>query len=106
MLAPIRHDQAERLAAIRRYDLGTHAHEGTFDGLVALAAQVADCPIAMVSIVHEDRQQFEGYVGIDAATAQAAGALEASICSHAIVQGDVLEIPDLRRDARTADNPT
>ena len=105
MLAPTRPDQALRLAAIRRYDLGARAHEGTFDGLVELAVQITGCPIALVSIVHGDRQRFEAWRGIGDDLAAGAEPLEMSICSHAILQRDILEIPDLRLDMRTRDNP-
>lgn len=105
MLATIRSDQVRRLAAIRRYDLGTRIYEGTFEGLVALAAQVCDCPVALVSIVHEDQQRLEAYHGIDEATAEASVPLEMSICSHAILEQGLVEIADMRLDIRTRDNP-
>ncbi|MBM2574681.1 hypothetical protein JQC91_00055 [Jannaschia sp. Os4] len=101
MLAPTPPNQAARLAAIRRYELGTQSNAGALDGLVELAAQICHCPIALVSIVHEDDQRFEARCGLDADST----GLEASICSHAILQDDILEIPDTRLDMRTRDNP-
>lgn len=101
MLAPIHPLQGARLAAIRRYALGERAHEGAFDGIVELAAQICHCPIALVSIVHEDDQRFEAKCGLDAWST----GLDASICSHAILDDDILEIPDARLDMRTRDNP-
>lgn len=105
MLASIRPDQARRLAAIERYDLGTRMHERTFDGLVELAAQACNCPVSLVSIVHEDRQRFEAYRGLDEARAKEAESLEISVCSHTILNPDLLEIADMRLDIRTRDNP-
>lgn len=101
MIAPIHPDYADRLAAIRRYDLGTSAHDGAFDGLVSLAAQICHCPIALVSIVHEDDQRFEARWGLDRESTP----LNMAICSHAILQDEILEIPDTRLDMRTRDNP-
>tara|TARA_R110002033_G_scaffold38675_3_gene78173 strand:+ start:103 stop:1188 length:1086 start_codon:yes stop_codon:yes gene_type:complete len=101
MLAPIHPHQKERLAAIRRYDLGTQAHGGAFDGIVELAAQMSNCPIALVSIVHADDQKFEAVCGLDFHGTN----LESSMCSHAILQEEILEIPDTRVDIRTRDNP-
>ncbi|WP_298431454.1 histidine kinase dimerization/phosphoacceptor domain -containing protein [uncultured Jannaschia sp.] len=101
MLAATPFNQIERLAAIRRYDLGTQHHSGVFDGMVELAAQICDCPIALVSIVHEADQRFEARCGVDLDST----ALDSSICSHAILQEDLLEIPDTRLDPRTRDNP-
>ena len=101
MLAEKHPDQSDRLAAIRRFRLGEKVHEGAFDGLVELAVQVTGCPIALVSIVHDDGQVFEAVCGIDLNGTP----LESSICSHAILQSDVFEIADTRLDPRTADNP-
>ena len=101
MLAPAPRNRAARIAAIRRYDLGGRHHEGAFDGIVALAAQVCRCPVAVVSIVHADRQAFEARCGLDGWGT----GLDASICAHAILQDDILEIPDARLDTRTRDNP-
>ncbi|WP_308916959.1 histidine kinase dimerization/phosphoacceptor domain -containing protein [Jannaschia sp. LMIT008] len=101
MLAPVPMNQTGRLAAIRRYDLGVDAHHGAFDGIAELAAQVCACPVALVSIVREEDQRFEAVCGLSADST----GLEASICSHAILQEEILEIPDLRLDMRTHDNP-
>ncbi|WP_179379546.1 histidine kinase dimerization/phosphoacceptor domain -containing protein [Jannaschia marina] len=101
MLAPISLDQKARLAAIDRYELGTDSHAGEFDSIAELAAQICQCPISLVSIVRADDQRFEAACGLDLTGTP----LESSICSHAILQGDILEIPDTRLDMRTADNP-
>lgn len=101
MLAEPHPEQELRLAAIRHYGLETRVHEGAFDGLVELAAQTCGCPISMVSIVHADEQRFEASCGLDVTRT----ALDASICSHAILQQEVFEIPDTRLDLRTLDNP-
>ncbi|GIT92261.1 sensor histidine kinase [Jannaschia pagri] len=101
MLASKPVNQSERLAAIRQYGLGERVHAGQMTNLVELASQITDCPIALVSIVHEDCQRFEAACGL----AVTHTGLEASICSHAILQQDILEIEDLRADPRTADNP-
>ncbi|SFI20926.1 histidine kinase dimerization/phosphoacceptor domain -containing protein [Jannaschia pohangensis] len=101
MLAPTPVNQPDRLAAIRRYDLGTQSHKGAFDGIVELAAQICNCPIALVSIVHEDDQRFEAVCGLNLSSTD----LPSSICSHAILQEDLLEISDTRLDMRTIDNP-
>ncbi|MEM9795694.1 MAG: histidine kinase dimerization/phosphoacceptor domain -containing protein [Pseudomonadota bacterium] len=87
--------------AIQRYDLGRRLHEGAFEGIVQLAAQICHCPIALVSIVHQEDQRFEARCGLNLWST----GLDASICSHAILQDDILEIPDCREDMRTRDNP-
>ena len=101
MLASPPINQTERLATLRRYGLDTHSHRGAFEGIVELAAQVCNCPISLVSIVHAEDQRFEARSGT---TLDGTG-LDASICSHAILQDELLEIPDTRLDMRTRDNP-
>ncbi|SDY91791.1 Two-component sensor histidine kinase, contains HisKA and HATPase domains [Jannaschia faecimaris] len=101
MLAPIAENQQARLAAIKRYNLDGVTHAGAFDGLVELAAQICQCPISLVSIVREHDQQFEAVCGLDIMST----GLDSSICSHGILQEDILEIPDTRLDMRTQDNP-
>ena len=101
MLASISTEQPKRIAAIRRYDLGVGAHKAVFDGLVELASQICDCPVALVSIVRERDQHFEARLGLEV---DGTG-LNASICSHAILQDGIAEIPDTRLDPRTRENP-
>ncbi|UWQ20939.1 histidine kinase dimerization/phosphoacceptor domain -containing protein [Jannaschia sp. W003] len=101
MRAPIPSDQSLRLAAIEHFDLGEQRFEDDFQGIVELAAQICECPIALVSIVREEEQSFEARCGLDASSTD----LDSSVCSHAILQRDVFEIEDMRRDVRTADNP-
>ena len=101
MLAPTPINQTERLATLRRYGLDTHSHRGAFEGIVELAAQTCNCPMSLVSIVHADDQRFEARSG----TKLDGTGLDASICSHAILQDELLEIPDTRLDMRTQDNP-
>ncbi len=66
-----------------------------------LAASLCDAPIAAVTLLDRDRQFFKAERGIGAR----AMPLDDAICTHAILAGDDLEIPDLSLDARTADNP-
>ena len=101
MMAATPLDQEARLRAIAKFDLGRQVHQGRLDPLVELASQITECPVALVSIVHADAQRFEARCGLDVDST----GLEMSICSHAILQRELLEIPDCSLDARTRDNP-
>jgi two-component sensor histidine kinase len=101
MRAPYFPDQVERRAAIRRFELGARAHAQQLEGIVELASQITGCPVALVTTVHEEGQFFEAASGLDL---EGTGR-ERSVCQHAILQGDVFEIADLREDPRTAQNP-
>ena len=81
--------------------LDTPAEPG-FDGIVQLACQLCDVPVALVSLVAEDRQWFKARIGFPPCETD----LDRSVCAHALAQPDeMLIIPDLTRDPRTADNP-
>ncbi|HZF79983.1 MAG TPA: GAF domain-containing protein, partial [Rubrivivax sp.] len=67
-----------------------------------LACDVCCAPMALISLVDEDRQWFKAGIGLDglAGTPRAV-----ALCAHAIVGDDVLVVPDARADPRFVDNP-
>jgi hypothetical protein len=72
-----------------------------FDDLTELAARICKAPVAMISLVDEDRQWFKSRVGITAAETSR----DISFCGHAINQADLFVVPDATRDARFSGNP-
>ena len=53
-----------RLAALGRFGVMDTAPERAFDDLCALAAQLCGTPMALVSLVDQDRQWFKARVGL------------------------------------------
>jgi hypothetical protein len=101
MKAPLPPDEAQRLEALRRYDILDTPPEQAFDDLTLLAAQICQTPIALVSLVDENRQWFKSRVGLDVAETSR----DLAFCAHAILHSDeVLEVRDTRADPRFADN--
>ncbi len=79
-------------------------HSGTspeFDTIVGLARTIADCPIALVSLVGEDEQWFKANCGLDSTGTPR----EVAFCDYAIRSRETLVIPDARKDSRFKDNP-
>lgn len=72
-----------------------------FDAVVRLAAQIFDCPIALVSLVDKNEQWFKARCGIDAQGTSR----EVAFCTHAILQHDLFVVPDARADERFCNNP-
>lgn len=75
--------------------------EADFDDIVALASEICDVPVSLISLVDDDRQWFKARVGFDPDQTT----LDQSICSHAILEDGFLEIQDLAADPRSMENP-
>lgn len=92
--------QAERLAALRSYDILDTPREADFDDIVLLASRICNTPISVVNLIDGDRQWFKAEVGIGARETP----LETSICSHVILGDDFTMIEDTHSDPRTSGN--
>ena len=99
--APISPDECQRLAALQRLRILDTADEAAFDDLTKLAAAICRVPIAIVSLVDENRQWFKSCFGLEVRSTDR----DVSFCGHAIHSDKILEINDARIDRRFADNP-
>lgn len=94
-------DEAERLAALRRYEVLDTPPEPAFERIVRLASHVMGAPISLISLIDESRQWFKARRGIDVPQTPRSMAF----CAHAILGDEVLVVPDARADRRFSDNP-
>ncbi len=94
-------DEATRIDTLRALNILDTSPEERFDRLTRLAKRLFGVPIALVSLVDEDRQWFKSCQGLDATETPR----EISFCGHAILQDDVLLVPDAAADQRFHDNP-
>ena len=94
-------DERARLETLRSLQILDTPPEERFDRLTRMAKRLFGVPIALVSLVDENRQWFKSCVGIDASETPRA----ISFCGHAILNDEVLVIPDAAEDERFADNP-
>jgi GAF domain-containing protein len=101
LAAPIPANDRERLAALRALLILDTPPEERYDKIVQFAAAEFDVPIALISLLDENRQWFKARVGVDVCET----ARDISFCGHVILQPDIFVIPDAREDARFADNP-
>ncbi len=99
--AALPENESERLEALRRYEVLDTESEGKFDDLTLLARHICDTPIALISFVDAERQWFKSRIGLT--TSQTPRAV--SFCGHAILEEDVMVVPDAAADERFADNP-
>lgn len=98
---PVPSSEAARLRAVGALRLVDTPPEHVFDRLTGLAAQVTDCPIALITLLTARRQWFKSRRGMDLPETPRAWAF----CSHAILQEMPLTVEDATVDPRFARNP-
>ena len=95
-------NEERRLRSLRDLVILDTAPEPLFDSIARLASEVCGAPIALMSLVDEQRQWFKANVGLPGVNETPR---DVAFCAHAI-EGDALfEVPDAAADARFADNP-
>ena len=93
--------EVSRLAAVRRYDILDTPPDGAFDRITAIAARTFNAPVAMVSIVDDNRIWFKSHHGIELDQITK----DPGLCASAILQGEPWIIEDARTDPRALANP-
>lgn len=94
-------NESERLETLRRYQIMDTPAEPDLTSLVTLAAQICCTPIALISLIDEKRQWFKARIGLETSETSR----EESLCAHAILEPDLLVVPDASADPRFANNP-
>ena len=94
-----------RLAALRATALLDSPPEEAFDRLTRLASHVLGVPVALVSLVDEDRQFFKSCIGLPEPWSSRRGTpLSHSFCQHAVASAEPLVIEDAREHPLVRDN--
>lgn len=75
--------------------------DASFDHLTALAADIFDAPMALISLVDGERHCFKSRVGIPLHSISR----DVSFCDHTLRGDEVLVVPDTFDDPRFLDNP-
>ncbi|MBI5384528.1 MAG: GAF domain-containing protein [Verrucomicrobia bacterium] len=101
MNIPIPSNEKRRLEVLWKYDVLDTPPDASLDDLTELAASICQTPIAMVSLVDQERQWFKARVGL----ALTETPRDISFCTHAILQPDVMVVRDALLDPRFKSSP-
>ena len=96
MSSPLPENEGSRLESLHSFRiLGTSREQG-FDDIAHLAALMCDTPVAVIAFVDERRVWFKGKIGLELDEIPR----DDSFCAHAILQSDLLIVPDPVSDKR------
>jgi len=98
---PTPHNELERLAALKRYNILDTLPEHTFDDATKLVSYICSVPIAHISFIDRDRQWFKSEIGIGVSEVPR----EISFCRYTIMESEMVEISDTHLNDRFKDDP-
>lgn len=99
---PIPLNETSRLLALQSYEIMDSGQELRYDDITLLASRICRTPMALITLINEDRQWFKSKVGLDGTET----ARELAFCAHAICEPDkILTVADARKDDRFSSNP-
>lgn len=93
--------ETARLATLHDYQLLDTPPDDHLDDLTKLVRELCGTPIALVSLVDDDRQWSKSAQGLSTTETPR----EHAFCAHAIQSDDVMVIEDTLADDRFVDNP-
>ena len=99
--APILANEKMRLKVLWQYEVLDTVPEELFDDLTELAAHICEAPIALISLVDENRQWFKSKVGVTLNETSR----DVSFCAYAITQADLFIVPDATLNPRFCKSP-
>ena len=94
--------ERNRLSALQYLKVLDSPFETIFDSIARMASDVCGTPIALISLVDENRVWFKSNVGLESIIETPR---DGSFCQHTLENEELLEIPDAALDERFWDNP-
>lgn len=95
-------DEISRLSALEELKILDSEPEQSFDSITKLASFICNVPVALITLIGEQKQWFKSKVGIDMCETDR----DISFCAHAILNPtEIMEVKDARDDSRFKDNP-
>jgi adenylate cyclase len=103
MSFPLPDNEADRVAALRAYEILDSPPEAGYDELTELAANICRTPVAIIGLVDEKRDWKKSKYGLPPSFREVPR--ELSICTYTICGSDLLAIPDLSCTAEFSGHP-
>ena len=94
--SPLPENEGSRLESLRSFRILGTSCEQVFDDIAHLAALICDTPVAVITFIDEQRVWFKAKIGLELDEIPRDGAF----CAYAIMQSDVLIVPDPPSDER------
>ena len=99
---PIPLNEISRLQALQEYKVMDTLPEQAYDNFTKLAALICNTPIALITLLDEERQWFKSRIGLERGEIPR----EDAICNHTIMMPDsIMVIHDAIHDQRFINNP-
>lgn len=101
MRAELPVNEIMRIKALHDLAILDSPREQSFDDVAQIAMQLCGMPIAVVSLIDNDRQWFKSCIGLDATETPR----DVAFCAHAILSpSEVMVVEDATKDLRFFDN--
>lgn len=94
-------NESDRQQVLNALDIVYSPTEERFNKITRIAKRLFDAPIALISLVTEDKQWFKSCQGLTTSETSR----EISFCGHAINHDDAFVVPNAARDPDFSDNP-
>jgi PAS domain S-box-containing protein len=88
--------EKRRIETLRELNILDTEAERDFDDIIRLAALICETPIALISLIDEERQWFKAILG----TCLRETKREEAFCDHTIRNSEILVVPDATQDSR------
>ncbi len=98
---PIPFNEEARLRSVYAVPGFSEDNAGVFDAICEATRTLLGCPIAHISVVEDETQWYKSVVGIELDRMPK----ENSFCTHTIMSGDPMVVPDLSKDPRFEAHP-
>lgn len=94
-------NEVERINALKRYHILDTPPDGAFERLTLLATKIFNMPIAIISLVDENRIWFKSKAGLDTQEINR----DPGLCASAILTKELYIVENAIEDPRTLVNP-